>query len=80
MSHFRFRILRLVIANTTSSYALFKAKDKKLLDDDDLASRLQSADLINNEYVRTSSLYVFQSLAKDDLTREKSTGSSSRRS
>lgn len=39
------------IANILHSYALFKAKDKKLLDDDDLASRLKSADQINSECV-----------------------------
>lgn len=39
------------IANIVHSYALFKAKDKKLLDDDDLTSRLKSADKINSEYV-----------------------------
>lgn len=34
------------------SYALFKAKDKKLLDDSELDSRLQTAEQINNEYVQ----------------------------
>lgn len=33
------------------SYALFKAKDKKLLESDDLASRLEGAEKINEEYV-----------------------------
>jgi len=31
---------------------LFKAKDKKLLDDSELDSRLQTAEQINNEYVQ----------------------------
>lgn len=45
------------VANTRHcSYALFKAKDKKLLDDDDLATRLESAEKINSEYVRNSFL------------------------
>lgn len=35
-----------------NSYALFKAKDKKLLDDSELDSRLQTAEQINNEYVQ----------------------------
>lgn len=39
------------LTKTIRSYALFKAKDKKLLDDEDLDSRLQSADKINTEYV-----------------------------
>ncbi|KAF3766255.1 Nop domain-containing protein [Cryphonectria parasitica EP155] len=38
-----------VLSETSVGYALFKAKDKKLLDDGDLDSRLQSADKINNE-------------------------------
>lgn len=39
-----------------NSYALFKAKDKKLLDDSELDSRLQTAEQINNEYAITSIL------------------------
>ncbi|ROV92584.1 hypothetical protein VMCG_08923 [Cytospora schulzeri] len=39
-----------VLSETSAGYALFKAKDKKLLDDsDNLGSRLQSAEKINNE-------------------------------
>ncbi|ROV96966.1 hypothetical protein VSDG_04168 [Cytospora chrysosperma] len=39
-----------VLSETSAGYALFKAKDKKLLDDsDNIGSRLQSAEKINNE-------------------------------
>jgi len=34
------------------SYGLFKAKDKKLLDREDLALRLDTAEKINQEYVQ----------------------------
>jgi len=39
-----------------SSYGLFKAKDKKLLDRDDLALRLDTAEKINHECVLLSIL------------------------
>ncbi|KAG6357780.1 hypothetical protein INS49_013659 [Diaporthe citri] len=38
-----------VLSETSVGYALFKAKDKKLLDDSELNSRLQTAEQINNE-------------------------------
>ncbi|KAI7774902.1 hypothetical protein LA080_007685 [Diaporthe eres] len=38
-----------VLSETSVGYALFKAKDKKLLDDSELDSRLQTAEQINNE-------------------------------
>ncbi|ROW10685.1 hypothetical protein VPNG_05079 [Cytospora leucostoma] len=39
-----------VLSETSAGYALFKAKDKKLLDDsDNIGTRLQTAELINNE-------------------------------
>ncbi|KUI53360.1 Nucleolar protein 58 [Cytospora mali] len=38
-----------VLSETSAGYALFKAKDKKLLDDSDIGTRLQSAEKINNE-------------------------------
>ncbi|KKY36536.1 putative nucleolar protein nop-58 [Diaporthe ampelina] len=38
-----------VLSETSVGYALFKAKDKKLLDDSELESRLQTAEQINNE-------------------------------
>lgn len=37
---------------------MFKAKDKKLLDDSELESRLQTAEQINNEYVQFFPSYV----------------------
>ncbi|KAI3395594.1 hypothetical protein diail_1106 [Diaporthe ilicicola] len=38
-----------VLSETSVGYALFKAKDKKLLDDSELDARLQTAEQINNE-------------------------------
>jgi hypothetical protein len=37
-----------------NSYGLFKAKDKKLLERDDLSLRLDTAEKINKEYVCVS--------------------------
>lgn len=68
------------MANNHHSYALFKAKDKKLLDDDDYSSRLQTADLINSEYVSSPPTRKFQCLLLHNSSNTVHTGSSSRRS
>lgn len=60
------------IANILNSYALFKAKDKKLLDDDDLAARLKSADKINSECVTPHRATQEQSNSITDLNSKKS--------
>ncbi|PSR85611.1 nucleolar protein nop-58 [Coniella lustricola] len=52
-----------VLSETSVGYALFKAKDKKLLDDEDLDSRLQSADKINTE-LKLKEIVKWDSAAK----------------
>ncbi|CAN8104608.1 unnamed protein product [Discula destructiva] len=52
-----------VLSETSAGYALFKAKDKKLLSDDDYSTRLQTADLINSE-LKLKEIVKWDSAAK----------------
>ena len=49
----------LILAETSAGYALFKAKDKKLLKKDDLASEMKTPEDAAGLYVSFPPLFLF---------------------
>lgn len=59
-----------ILTETSAGYALLKAKDKKLLKRDDLATEAATAEGISNLYVQSLPRLFFKSLRRGRQTQK----------